>query len=271
MEQVNLLKSIARIKYNHEFICTPMGRVHLMPKRIHVGTEQFSLAQLGIKPINTDGFVSDNSTELLVGWLRNNVGCFSQSVKDFWNECVGKSNKAVMPLINSKGAVLKQAYTETMKFRKSGMDGFMGSTLYLRERPSYDIFILAWRLATMTHPFCNMVMNTICKHHGSNAIDFISPEKLLAYIDFPCTSIANMLIALGIPYVRELEFIDKGWIVTPLTDSLTIYYNANWNCYRTGPSESIRLLINNELVKHPLTRDEAFQLGITDFDNGETE
>ncbi len=269
MEQANLSSRIARIKYTHEFICTPMGRMHLLPKRIQVNSEQFSLSQLGIKPINTDGFVSDNTTELLVCWLRHNVGNFSQKVKDFWNECIKLSNKTAVTLINSKGAVMKQAYTEAMKFRKTGLDGFAGSTLYLRERPSYEVFILAWRLATMTHPFCNLVLNTICKHHGTNAIDFLTPDKLLASIDFPCTSIANMLIALDIPYVRDLEYIDKGWIVTPLTELMTIYYNANWNCYRTGSSESIRMLLNNELVEHPLTRDEAFQLGITDFDNGE--
>lgn len=271
MEKAKLSRRIATLKYVHEFVCTPCNRLHLLPKRIQVGPDQWSLDQLKITPVNPDSFVADKSVELMVCWLRLNITSCSQEVRKFWERCYAKSNKDVLTRINESGALVKQAYSEMMKFRKSGYDKITGTTLYLRERPDYAKFIMAWRLATLSHPFVRYVLRNVSEYRGVNSIDFLDPSKILKNIDFPYTSVANMLTALGFEYVRDLEYVDRGWVLTPYGDGLyTIYFNADPSCFKCGSKDAMLFLINNDLVEHSITRDEAFQLQIKDFSNADS-
>ena len=271
MEKAKLSRRIATIKYNHEFNVTPVNRMHLLPKRIQVGQDQWSLAQLKIQPVNSDAFVADKTVELMVCWLRLNVASLSREVREFWDQCYAKSNKEVLTRVNERGALMKQAYSEMMKFRKTGLEKIAGTTLYLRERPEYAKFLMAWRLATLSHPFVKFVLRNISKYRGVNALDFLSPAKIMEQIDFPYTSVANMLTALGFAYVRDLEYIDKGWVLTPYGNGLyTIYFNADLECFKCGSEDAMLFLINNDLVEHSMTREEAFQLQIKDFSNADS-
>lgn len=263
MEKANQsLIRLATIKYNHQLLTTPLSRYHLLSKRISVKSQQFTLKELGIEPINTTGYVSDNSVELLVVWLQSNIVQLDSDIQLLWNKFLDMNSSQSAKAVSEQTAKLKRAYVNVMKFRKATSTGVAGSTLLLTEKPSFDSFIKAWRLATLSHPFSEVVYKYYTSQQGVNGLDFNTVE-IFNTIDFPLTSISNMITAIGLPFVKEQRWIDNGWIISHKEDgNVILFYDSTPSKFKIGTPDAIAYVINNMLVEHKFSHEECTNIGL---------
>lgn len=253
--------SVAKLKFNQLLLTTPMHRYHTISRRITVGTEQFTLEQLGITEPKIEGRISDCSTELMTLWLRFNVGLFSPEVQQFWGECLASSPADAATLIASHTDTLRKAFSELLKMRKSLADGISASTLYLRTKPTFEAFVSAWMLASGKHKFAALLQTAYTDNRGTSWFVF-HPELLINAIDFPITSIANMIAALGYAFAVDQPMIDQGRILSYSDSYIRVYYQASESKFKTGTSETIANLLNNDLIEHDLSARDANELGL---------
>ena len=253
--------SIAKLKYNQLLLTTPMHRYHTISRRITVGTEQFTLEQLGITEPKIEGRISDCSTELMTLWLRFNVGLFSPEVQQFWGDCVAATPAEAATLIASHTDILRKAFGELLKMRKSLADGISASTLYLRVKPTFEAFVSAWMLASGKHKFATLLQAAYTDNRGTSWFCF-HPELLIDVIDFPITSISNMIGALGYAFDTEQPMMDQGRILSYSDKYIRVYYQADESKFKTGTSETIASLINNDLIEPNISARDANELGI---------
>lgn len=262
MARVNtFLASTAILKYNQLLLTTPMHRYHTISQRISVGTQQFTIEQLGITSPKSEGRVSDCSTELMTLWLRFNIGAFSPDIQQFWGECITASSVEAASLVAAHTDILRKAFSQLLKMRKSLVDGISGSTLYLRIKPTFEAFVSAWMLASGKHKFATLLQAAYEDGRGTSWFVF-HPDLLIDAIDFPITSISNMITSLGFVFANNQPMIDSGRIMSYSDKYIRVYYQSNESKFKTGSSEAIASLLNNDLIEQELSARDANDLGL---------
>lgn len=202
-----------------------------------------------------------NNVELVSYWIRNWYGRLSAESIAF----IVKATKVKREQFLLDGTDdIKRIHSELRSFRKAGAGELIGSQI--KSKPIvYSDVLTALRLVSGMHPLSKYLYDVMSKWMSINGIAFVSPHKVLELIDFPCTSVRNVLLALGMEYMSVPDAIERG-IVTgktyhPITPFIA-WYNVSRPNYKMGEKEVLLQLYSAGALTQTLESDALTELGV---------
>lgn len=254
--------SLAQLKYNHLCTVLPPQEVDSKTRIIVVNSNSVPCSKL--KTMNFSGYFTNPVVEVFTVWINMIGKQVTPEIFSEWQRFSHLSKKDAHTSLTIQDSRYKSIFKEFIKFFKQSYDfeGVSGSYFYLKEKPGYSEFLVAWQLSTMQHPVSKYLLSLAKSNSGCNYIVF-SPESILKLINFPFTSIANVVTSLGFPYIYDQPYIDNGWILSkPLSEHLVLFYGASGVNYKMGSPDGIAQVISNSLVEQKLSLPQSLRLGL---------
>ncbi len=187
----------------------------------------------------------------------------------FFTQCLSATQKAARSLIDANAPLLKAMFKSFKSKVKTSANGINGSEAYCKEPLKYSLFLKAFMLMCQAHPLSDYVARLTKYHKAINAMDYVLPLTIFSLIDFPITSVANLMRAMGYDFVESCEFINKHITIGCRGAYRVIWIDGNPDSYKLGLAKDISLLVANNQTHERLDVSSALALGILDYMNGD--
>lgn len=118
------------------------------------------------------------------------------------------------------------------------------------------------------HPLREYLISVTNKYKSTNAIDMLPPEELLALIDFPFTSVENLLRCIPSIYIDSTVYASRGILVGTLQEFVVVYADADPAFYKVMELDTFRKLFPKDIFSMKMTKRAAGECGILEIKNG---
>lgn len=273
----DIKQRLAQVKATNELYRTPVSKYSTFPSFTLIGSQSYEHGlDAAIKSFTP---VESPIIEVMCAWISSNVGLFTGDFAKLYKSLTADNPRVSLERLSNNMQAARDGYALFKKHLKrkgaaakgTVADGVVmyGDQAYTNESISFDSFIIALKLVKGLHPFTAHVFRATVKSLSVNAIDFEPINQILGRIDFPITSVANLLTALGLQYVDNSVFIDKNLLVGVVSPWVLVWVDCNPKFYKLGTAEAICDAIDNQYIAEKLDADTSRTLGFISYENGE--
>lgn len=159
-------------------------------------------------------------------------------------------------------------YNYVRSHRSEGESYIIAGKLHTPSAVKKREIVAAASVAFGKHPLREYLISITNKYKSTNAIDMLPPEDLLSLIDFPFTSIENLLRCIPSIYIDSTMYTSRGILVGTLQEFIVVYAEADPAFYKVMELDTFRKLFYKDIFSTKMTKRAAGECGILELKNG---
>lgn len=265
---MELNQALAEAKLTDMAYHMQLSKIDDLPAIVTIGSEAIDVSGRREKLIGLLNKIPVGThIELLALYIQQNWNRFSPEVQE---TCKALALTAPTEKTTrfSKDDQLKQLFEEVNSHRISGADCIIGSTLVTNTAITKAEVMTAAAIAVGAHPLRAHLNHTLKTYKSINALDLLEPEAFLGLIDFPITSVRNLLRCMAYSYIDGTSYVADGILVGTTREFVVVYAKANPKFYKVMKLETFRAIYHANVFDGPLTKKTSTSYGILEYSNG---
>lgn len=210
--------------------------------------------------------------EILCTWLRTSEIQFNYK-RELWNieelsklalkSTFAERTKLYNMLTTDK--VIKRIKLYLPDIKRSNRDFVFGDLWYSIKKITDEDIIKALQLQMFVHPFSRKFSEKYLRYGTANFIDMGDTSyDILKEIDFPITSVRNLLASLSILYTNAVKCNNMDIHVSMRGNEIILWTSDNSLPYMVMPYARFVVLYEQDLIKR-VAKDNFAALQITDY------
>lgn len=209
-----------------------------------------------------------HEVELLLCWIHQHIAIGTPDLVGLFYKAgkpISKTYSTSAQYVDSVVGELKKLLASFVV--KSSKQCVISGLLFCDCKFSDEIIRAAVSLIFGTHPFSHLCTKVTKKHYCINGLDFLNPAEIFSLIDFPITSVQNLLTALCEHYIDSTAFADKGFLVGSTAAGIIVLYGNKFKSTKLIPPAVFPDIYADEMITEKLSLEMQSSLGILEEDH----
>ncbi|MEG2376796.1 MAG: hypothetical protein RSC43_00410 [Clostridia bacterium] len=269
---------LAQIKAANQLYRTPVSQFKQVKDYTLINSQTYP-SDYGMD-LSKCAYTESAVVEMLCIWLSHSLEYTSKEFRTVFSSLSYKHVKKSLALLDLQMQVITDEFTRIKKahIKRAGAapkDVFVdsviyyGGTLYTNEPVKLGHWVTAIKLLKGIAPFSNYLYNLINSHYAANSIDFEPVSTVLPLIDFPITSVSNLIQSLGLKYIDNSLFMSEDIVLGAADGWFVIWMNADRSWFKVGELEGISEILDQHLATVAINAESMHQFKLVACGNGE--